>query len=606
MTRPTIATLVFAIMALMFFGCAAEADANDPDFATVMGAVKACPHDAANDFDADGICETSDGVTPLDNCPFIANHNQSDLDADLLGDACDDDIDGDGDPAVTDCDDLDNTRYHGAIEVCNSAVDYNCSGPEQPGTASLQSSMGPMLSDQAVFANTYVSAGAGSPGGETVFGNVLANAYVTMGTDSWVTGGIQTGTNLTTHHSVTVEGSTLSVGHTTLGPETEIYTGVRSGTYVILGANAHVDGLVEYATDVTYRAWATSGSEANNTTVPVLVDEHQRVLDAQSTLASLAGTAFTPGNIVTDTTFTAGVYDVEGFLTVTAGVTLTLDAEGQDSEFIFNISSYLTFGAGVDVVVINGTDNTRVIWNATGGYISVGANANIVGTILARDYVSAGAHATITGVGDYCGAVYSGASYVSIGAGAAIGDQACARPEPCARTVDKCVSHGIMVCADDARSTFCNAPEPQSSEEVCDGVDNDCDGLTDEGTSIVCSTKCGAGQELCVDGKMQKCNASDSSGPEICDGVDNDCNGQVDDGYPKLGQECGLGLGECAQGGVFVCSADGLSSVCNAIPGEPTAERCDRLDNDCDGTVDDEHKICDDPLKVCWNGECIY
>jgi hypothetical protein len=77
----------------------------------------------------------------------------------------------------------------------------------------------------------------------------------------------------------------------------------------------------------------------------------------------------------------------------------------------------------VNVVVINGTDNTRVIWNATGGYISIGANANIVGTILARDYVSAGANASLTGVGDYCGSVYSGTSYVSIGAGATVGDQ---------------------------------------------------------------------------------------------------------------------------------------------------------------------------------------
>ncbi|MFT7581732.1 MAG: hypothetical protein ACI9MR_003410, partial [Myxococcota bacterium] len=97
------------------------------------------------------------------------------------------------------------------------------------------------------------------------------------------------------------------------------------------------------------------------------------------------------------------------------------------SEFIFNVGNYLTFGAGVNVVVINGTDNTRVIWNATGGYISIGANANIVGTLLARGYVSTGADSSVTGVGDHCGAVYSGTSHVSIGAGAVIGS--C---EPCA------------------------------------------------------------------------------------------------------------------------------------------------------------------------------
>ncbi|MFT7579473.1 MAG: hypothetical protein ACI9MR_001137, partial [Myxococcota bacterium] len=90
-------------------------------------------------------------------------------------------------------------------------------GPEQEGTAILQSSMGSVLSHQTVFANTYVSAGAGSPGHETVYGNILANTYVTMGAGSQVTGGIQTGTDLTTGASATVDGSALAVGSSTLG-----------------------------------------------------------------------------------------------------------------------------------------------------------------------------------------------------------------------------------------------------------------------------------------------------------------------------------------------------------------------------------------------------
>jgi hypothetical protein len=338
-----------------------------------------------------------------DNCIFGANADQADSDANGIGDTCDIDADEE-------------------IACCNSA-DYNCSGLAQAGTASLQSSMGSVLSDQTVFANTYVSAGAGSTGDETVYGNVLANSYVTMGAGSTVTGNIQTGTNLTTGASATIDGSTLAVGASTLGAYSAIYTDVRSGTAVTLGANSQVVGDLEYGTVVTYGAGAASGADAKNTTVPVIVDEHQGVLDAQSALdAMTGGTAIAPGNIATDTTFTAGVYDVDGLLTVTAGVTITLDAEDEDSEFIFNIGSYLGFGAGVNVVVINGTDNTRVIWNATGGYISIGANANIVGTILARDYVSAGADASLTGVGDYCGSVYSGTSYVSIGAGATVGD----------------------------------------------------------------------------------------------------------------------------------------------------------------------------------------
>ncbi|MFT7582215.1 MAG: hypothetical protein ACI9MR_003897, partial [Myxococcota bacterium] len=99
----------------------------------------------------------------------------------------------------------------------NTLASYMCTGPEQEGTAILQSSMGSVLSNQTVFAHTYVSAGAGSPGNETVYGNILANTYVTMGAGSRVTGGIQTGTDLTTGDSATVDGSTLAVASSTLG-----------------------------------------------------------------------------------------------------------------------------------------------------------------------------------------------------------------------------------------------------------------------------------------------------------------------------------------------------------------------------------------------------
>ncbi|MFT7582001.1 MAG: parallel beta-helix repeat protein, partial [Myxococcota bacterium] len=108
---------------------------------------------------------------------------------------------------------------------------------EQKGTAILQSSMGSVLSHQTVFANTYVSAGAASPGNETVYGNILANAYVTMGAGSLVTGDIQTGTDLTTGDSATVDGSTLAVASSTLGAYSQLNTDLRSGTAVTLGAN---------------------------------------------------------------------------------------------------------------------------------------------------------------------------------------------------------------------------------------------------------------------------------------------------------------------------------------------------------------------------------
>jgi Notch-like protein len=172
--------------------------------------------------------------------------------------------------------------------------------------------------------------------------------------------------------------------------------------------------------------------------------------------------------------------------------------------------------------------------------------------------------------------------------------------------------------------------------EICDGLDNDCNGLIDNedpalealknpDDTLVFGSACSGGTlglclanqgvTKCID-SAAKCCDKDSNNVtgtsprypttgirndvcvgvapphvvtpgqvlETCNGVDDDCDGVVDDNTVDSGGVCGNSVGTCTTGN-YQCV--GAVLVCQGSTGaDPTGEICDGKDNDCDGVID--------------------
>lgn len=170
--------------------------------------------------------------------------------------------------------------------------------------------------------------------------------------------------------------------------------------------------------------------------------------------------------------------------------------------------------------------------------------------------------------------------------------------------------------------------------EVCDGKDNDCDGLVDEGFNPTTWYRDFDGDGYgsadtwhativsCTQPEQYVSNNLDCSdynatiypgAPEICDKADNDCNGLEDDGInvaiyytdrdgDGYGEEPGYPLTECEAAVSYpIASVAGDCNDNNPNSNPAAPEVCDGLDNNCNGQVDEGFKDVAGYNPVIWH-----
>ncbi len=238
----------------------------------------------------------------------------------------------------------------------------------------------------------------------------------------------------------------------------------------------------------------------------------------------------------------------------------------------------------------------------------------------------------------------------------------CSDVNNCGKCGKKCViAHGTGKCASTATGSACNTTnttcevascdpgyydidgsadngceykctKTNGGKEICDGLDNNCDGkidnvdpaLTTDDTRIgqdcwgspngLCSTAAYTGVSKCINAQITCCdvnsntdvNTSNSNLPatglrnglcdsstgaqvlkpgdklETCNGIDDDCDGITDDNLTDTGGACGISQGSCHQG-TQQCVNGALTCSGNV---SPQPELCNGYDDDCDGVID--------------------
>jgi RHS repeat-associated protein len=185
-----------------------------------------------------------------------------------------------------------------------------------------------------------------------------------------------------------------------------------------------------------------------------------------------------------------------------------------------------------------------------------------------------------------------------------------------ATQVNTCVSNCEGSCVDgidddndgaiDCEDLDCFASRTDGN---CNQADDDCDGNIDENWQAP-QTTCGTG--LCVsqgvlqctpNGVVDTCQPAAPGIDSTCNRLDEDCDGLFDEGFVPQPTSCGTGV--CTTAGTSSCVNGSIVESCEpGLPSAATDTTCNNLDEDCDGLVDEDFvKTCTGTARrFCSNG----
>ena len=146
----------------------------------------------------------------------------------------------------------------------------------------------------------------------------------------------------------------------------------------------------------------------------------------------------------------------------------------------------------------------------------------------------------------------------------------------------------------DGKDNDCNGAVDDSvvMQVYCEDKDGDGHGVTGHTTKMDCAPSEGFGD---CKGDCDDLSADIYPGaPEVCNGYDDNCNNMADEGVRPT---CGTGW----------CQRVAATCTSTCVPGTPIAETCNAYDDDCDGVLDNgtDAELCGASGLTCVNGRCV-